>query len=506
MPLLETPANGATVRMYRLGHGDCFLIAFPREGGGTPYYVMIDCGYKPGSNSADYFDIARPIGDVVKHLHEACGGHLDLVILTHEHQDHLNGLWKKTKPYFEEFEIEEAWVAWTEDPDNTLANALRVRHKDQLLGLIGARNQLALAIGDDAPAVSRVDGLLGLEVGGGDLKLDPAAMLAAAEDPEKSVNKQGLKLVKDKAAANKGCFYLYPGIEPVALDGAAGVRAFIFGPPESAELIADEDPRDGEGFPSDRPLSFAAAARTPMEERSSLFRRHTSIQREYAFDGETPLFVERYGNGTGPEDVADRVEVAPDAGWRRIDDEWLFSAETLALKLNTGINNTSLVVAFELPQTKKILFFAADAQRGNWISWKDLRFRDGAATVTAKEILARAVLYKVGHHGSHNATLSGTASDEQPNLAWMGQGAAAGEFTAMITAVNEWATTKNTPPWVHPLPSIREALERKAQGRVLQTDTNQPQKPATMSDAEWKKFTDRTVFEDLFFDYQILDE
>lgn len=507
IPPLLPPANGVTVRMYRQGHGDCFLLAFPRADGGDPYYVMIDCGYKPGSNSADFFANARSIGDVVEHLHASCGGRLDLVILTHEHQDHLNGLWKANNPYFGNFEIEEAWVAWTEDPDNTLANQLRTRHKDQLLGLLGARRELALAVGESDPAVSRLDALLGLEVGGGEEKPDMAAMLAAAENPEKSVNKQALKLVKDKAAGRKGCFYLYPGIEPVALDGAAGARAFVFGPPESAELIADEDPRDGEGFPSDRPLSLAAAGRASSEERVSPFRRHYSIPREFAFDGETPLFRERYGTGPDPEDAGrDRTEVAANAAWRRIDEEWLYSAESLALKLNTGINNTSLVVAFELPQSKKVLFFAADAQRGNWVSWKDLRFRDGTATVTAKELLARAVLYKVGHHGSHNATLSGAASDEQPNLAWMGQGAAAAEFTAMITAVNRWAETKNSPPWVHPLPSIREALVRKSQGRVLQTDQDRPEKPDTMSDAEWQKFTDRTVFEDLYFDWQVIDE
>jgi hypothetical protein len=127
--------------------------------------------------------------------------------------------------------------------------------------------------------------------------------------------------------------------------------------------------------------------------------------------------------------------------------------------------------------------------------------------VTAKELLARTVLYKVGHHGSHNATLAGAADDaEHPNLAWMGQGAAASEFTAMITAVSEWAKTKNDPPWIHPLPSIRDALTSKAQGRVFQTDENTPVQPEGVSDGEWKKFTDRSVFEALYFDWTVLDE
>jgi hypothetical protein len=164
-------------------------------------------------------------------------------------------------------------------------------------------------------------------------------------------------------------------------------------------------------------------------------------------------------------------------------------------------------VAFELPTSKKVLFFAADAQRGNWASWKDVTFNDGAETITAKQLLARTVLYKVGHHGSHNATLAGTADDaEHPNLAWMGQGSAAAEFTAMITAVTKWAMEKNNPPWVHPLPSIREALHRKARGRVFQTDEDEPVKPNGVSNGEWARFTDRSVFDPLYFDWTVLDE
>ena len=83
----------------------------------------------------------------------------------------------------------------------------------------------------------------------------------------------------------------------------------------------------------------------------------------------------------------DGIEVPPNAAWRRIDDEWLYSAESLALKLNTGINNTSLVLAFELPASKKVLFFAGDAQRGNWVSWADLKWTDGDETITARDLL-----------------------------------------------------------------------------------------------------------------------
>jgi hypothetical protein len=329
-------------------------------------------------------------------------------------------------------------------------------------------------------------------------------MFAAAADPAKSINKQGMRLIKQKAEAKKGFSFLRPGGKPLRLDGSVGVRAFVLGPPESVELIADEDPRAGEGFPSDNAFSFAGAFRAENRPSSPFRSRDVGWRLDRRRRGETGFFVEHYG--VGPVDDRDGVEVPNNAPWRRIDNDWLYSAETLALKLNTGINNTSLVLAFELPKSRKVLFFAADAQRGSWISWKDVTFQDGTETVTAKELLARAVLYKVGHHGSHNATLAGSVDDETPNLAWMGQGPAASEFTAMITAVTKWALEKNRPPWVHPLPSIREALVSKAQGRVFQTDRNMPEQPEGVSDGEWKKFTDRSAFEDMYFDWQVLDE
>ena len=76
----------------------------------------------------------------------------------------------------------------------------------------------------------------------------------------------------------------------------------------------------------------------------------------------------------------------------------------------------------------------------------------------------------------------------------------------MITAVNQWAMTKNDPPWVHPLPSIKTALLRKARGKVLQTDEPEPTKPGNVSSGEWARFTSRARFESLHFDLQILDE
>ena len=40
-----TPAKQkATIRMYRLGVGDCFLLSFPRPGQDDDFRILIDCG------------------------------------------------------------------------------------------------------------------------------------------------------------------------------------------------------------------------------------------------------------------------------------------------------------------------------------------------------------------------------------------------------------------------------------------------------------------------------
>ena len=88
---------------------------------------------------------------------------------------------------------------------------------------------------------------------------------------------------------------------------------------------------------------------------------------------------------------------------RRIDGEWLGSAEALALKIDGDVNNTSLALAIEVPG-RDVLVFPADAQVGNWLSWHDQVYpakpeQPSTVQETAAQILARAIFYKVGHHG-----------------------------------------------------------------------------------------------------------
>ena len=498
--------------MYRIGHGDCFLLAFEGESADKPVYVLIDCGYKPGSPDKIERPTKKNVRDITANIRDATGGEIDVAIITHEHQDHVNGITEKN---FEGINIKETWLAWTEDPTDKLANALRKRFKDKLLGLLEARNRLHA--GGNKKEAERIDQFLAFELGGSDEEFDATAamsLLGAAGSGE-SMNKKSMKVFKDRAT--RGVKFIRPHGKIHPLPGAKATRVFALGPPRKEEQILDVDPVGPEEFHGLEAFSAVTYfANALSNDKKPPFDKAYCIPEESAFShpDQGDFFTRQYGNSeavptiaaTEPQKAEENEavqEVPSDAAWRRIDDEWLFSALQLAIEVNNATNNTSLVLAFELGKGGKVLLFAADAQRGNWISWAGKSWRDEDKKITAKDLLSRTVLYKVGHHGSHNATLNGLASDTYANLNWMGQGDNAGEFTAMITAVRKWAETQNG--WDHPLKAIKDALLLKCSGRVFQTDTDFDNMKMSEgeSEANWNRFKSRVTGDTLFFDYRI---
>ena len=506
-PLIP-PKDTVVVRMYRIGHGDCFLLAFPGKKANTPSYVLIDCGYKPGSSKK----IKDPTTakEITAHIREATGGHIDVAVITHEHQDHVNAI---TETHFKDITIGEAWFAWTEDPDDSVADDLRKTYKDKLLGLLAARNRLAAD--GELKRAERLDNFLGFELGGDEeaFNVNAAEALLGAAKTGESMNKKSMKLFKDRA--EKGPKFLRAHGPIRSVPNANGIRVFALGPPRDPEQLRSLDPEGDEEFhvmslAAKTPVGYfgmaaIAAAKGTMPEAPFGSRFCVPLADAGAAGSPYSEFVQaHYGNnGAAPAPTPHPYEVPGNAPWRRIDRDWLFSAEQLALDMNSYTNNSSLVLAFELSPGGKVLLFAADAQRGNWLSWAKKEWKDGDRRVSAKDLLSRTVLYKVGHHGSHNATLNGTAGDDYPNIAWMAHGDHGREFTAMITAVRKWAETQDG--WDHPLKAIKDALLRKAGGRVFQTDTDftDMKMHANGAKADWNEFQSRASGHRLYFDYKV---
>ncbi len=196
----------------------------------------------------------------------------------------------------------------------------------------------------------------------------------------------------------------------------------------------------------------------------------------------------------------------PEEAWRRIDNDWLYSAAGLALQLDSYTNNTTLVLAIELVETGEVFLFVGDAQIGNWESWKDLEWKiqekDGKeATVKTSDLLKRTVFYKVGHHGSHNATLKegGLESMTSSNL------------VAAIPVDEEFARLpkgSKKDGWDMPAGPLLGALIKKTKGRVIRADWKFPPDPTTpppggLDAKEWKSFVQsiRFALDELYIDY-----
>jgi hypothetical protein len=144
-----------------------------------------------------------------------------------------------------------------------------------------------------------------------------------------------------------------------------------------------------------------------------------------------------------------------------------------------------------------VLLFAADAQVGNWLAWEGLSWKIGdpgnpEVNVTAPDLLARTVLYKVGHHGSHNATLRAEGLELMVR----------DDLAAMIPVDHNTAIKKG---WNMPFPELYDRLEQKTRGRVMRIDTGLPtrQDAATLTDAEWQSFTLSASQTDLYIEFQV---
>jgi hypothetical protein len=66
----------------------------------------------------------------------------------------------------------------------------------------------------------------------------------------------------------------------------------------------------------------------------------------------------------------------------------------VAVALDKAVNGTSLVLLLEVAGT--LLLFPGDAQWGTWMNILD--------DAQWRELLRRVAFFKIGHHGSHNAT------------------------------------------------------------------------------------------------------
>jgi len=364
--------------MYKQGFGDCFLITFKNDV--QNIHMLIDCGVKSNSPTSK-----NKMKKIMTQIKTDCHK-LDYLVATHEHWDHLSGF-LHAKNEFNQLPVDEIWMAWTEDPEDKFAADLKDKQKKKLTALTNIYNKLKKLTSNSkegAVYLNAFDQFFEF-YGSGGVNVKSMNSTAAAFNALRNHNSKKT--------------YFEPSNEYYEFDKLPGIRVYVLGPPKNEKSLNKMNPSKNKGevyesnYFSNFNSGFLSAASnidSPSEENSPFDKKFKLSQEQSKL-----TYKEYY-------EIKDQ--------WRQIENDWMYASGSMAIALDTSINNTSLVLAFEFIESGKVLLFVGDAQVGNWLSWQNHRWeipnqQGGKRTIDVSDLLSRTVFYKVGHHGSHNSTL-----------------------------------------------------------------------------------------------------
>jgi beta-lactamase superfamily II metal-dependent hydrolase len=439
----------ARIRIYRHGLGDCILVRLRKENG-SDYKILIDCGVALATEKAPD-TMTAVVEDVIKETN----GVIDVLAVTHEHWDHVSGF-ILAENSFKKLEVGEVWVAWSEDLTDSLAQQLRKDH-DQALAVLGA-SAARMALAGQTDRAAEILNIVGLTGAAGE-------KTRTAFDKAKAMGRQEPKLRYWQPDAQPHAPHQQTA--PIHL-GDPAVTIYALGPPHDAKLIRKT--LQSKSDPETYELKLDGAGTFPATVASLL----QGVATDPPFPPTTAIPIE---HARGMQFFQDNYWANDSAQWRRIDTDWLGAASDLALAMQSATNNTSLVLAMEFADGD-VLLFAGDAQVGNWLSWQDRKWTIDGREVTGPDLLERTIFYKVGHHGSHNATL------RKKGLEMMGRlKTAAIPVDQVVAKKMRWGAM--------PLATLVEELDKRTKGRTFRTDI-----PPT------EQFEEVTV-EPLYYEFEI---
>jgi len=439
------PPGAARVRMYRQGLGDCFLVTLPGSAG-RPFHMLINCGLH--MDAVD--DEAEMMKRVARDIEATTGGRLDVVVVSHDHWSQVAGF-ALARRVFDRIAIGEVWFGWIEDPANPRAQSLAAGRDRDLRGLRTLANRLARSAppGGDGPSMAA----------------ELSVPLGLFGPRDGAVARRAVEHLKDHPSRPR-VRYLRAGDSPVRLSGSASAIAYVLGPSTDAAPSAGDEPTS---------LALLSAAG-----KASAIDGGDVIQSD-AFDDRyrlspdraerMPFFRHRY---------LDESEA-----WRRVDQDWMAGGASLALGLVGRCINVSLALAIEVEPGGAVLLFPGDAQTEEWAAWTRLRWRAEGGTgqpVTGAELLARTVLYQVGHHGAARAAPGSEGLNLMTNP----------ELVAMLPVDQEFAEKSG---WRMPDPRLLDRLLLATRGRLLRSDRPFPGRPEFAAAGEWNAFREAVVFD-----------
>lgn len=346
------------VRMYHVGFGDAFRLTVRHRD--QTWKMLVDCGVHPQGQTRSIDESVKTIIADLKADFADESPHLDVVVATHRHKDHISGFevddWSQVL-------VDEVWVPFVEDITDVDGIALRNKQTvaaAKLTNLIGARQKLAM---DDVKA--------------------SAMLKVAAQFADNSTG--NAKATKRLLSQDGVQFANVPEVRflPKTDDAEntidiekCGARVHVLGPPRDPELLKKMHPPARAGW-----LTLNLDEPEPTGGGDDGAAKEAGIGRLFNLDYEI-----------GADEVPELVEVRERARLVGLsDDMGLLAAASI---LERSVNNTSLFFVLEVHGVR--LLFPGDAQEGSWQN-----VRNDAAKLA---LIEKVDFYKVGHHGSHNAT------------------------------------------------------------------------------------------------------
>ena len=389
-------AKGLKVRMYRVGFGDFFLVTVPTSRGNQ--FILIDCGvFKGTSGTGDIGSIVAAVDD----MHKTTKGKLALVIMTHRHADHIAGFSKADfskfeaslvwMPYWEKFNADKGKKSTAKSFAADGANLSEQEDENEAFNLQLDINALATNLAMQFGSRTDPDAKEALAQLANATGIEDFSVAANGKKKTGGGNAAALHVLKTQLGDNgKRVRYYAAGDEPELPDELKGLTATILGPPpkKAKAFLALTDLKKGVG-------QYLDSMTDGDEGRKSI----------EPFPQEWTAVLER---DYKPRDLRDN-EIRYDDAMKAVESSQPDMLAAAASKIENFLNNQSLVVLFEFGGKK--LLFAGDAQAGNWEYWlfkmsepiKDPT-KAGDIVEESKELLQTIDFYKVGHHGSTNAT------------------------------------------------------------------------------------------------------
>jgi hypothetical protein len=352
-----------TLHVYQVGFGDCFLMSW-HYAGGRDRNILIDfgsTGLPPGVPKEQLKLIAHDIESV-------CGENgLAALVVTHRHRDHVSGFATNTAgtasgDIIRKLAPSVVVEPWTEDP-RAKRNATRaVSTLDKNLALVRSLQEQRLAAVNVAAEADAMLTAIGSGPGRGRF------LTAKVEGMEGILNPSAVKnletMSKRHAYVNHGS---KSGLESVL----PGVSVTVLGPPtlDQSDEIRKERANDEAEFWMLQKQAVASLRSTPAASAESALFPNAKVVTS------NPTYAARW--------LSQRL--------RNIRGSELLGIVRI---LDKQMNNTSVILLFEVAGQK--FLFPGDAQIENW-----------EFTLAQSALMSRlrgVTFYKVGHHGSRNAT------------------------------------------------------------------------------------------------------